>query len=258
MCLIFNHFLWSFVSSEPHLIHTTLAHYESAYERVQGEFEPSASLSSFLKLIQKRWGEDFFTGNWLELGCGLGTTFESLESKSGQVPNIVTGVDFSVQACKRAQQRDNCALLFPVQFEVAQLQGDWPSSWPLFDGILDAHLLHCLCGKSEIAKVLRSSFNQLSPGGKILGEVMITSKSFIPDSGLAYDESTGILRKDAGPVLHTLLPAFDWEQLILSSGLQIFYFEVYSHLRFIHNPKRTRMLETDPELLRFIACKPME
>lgn len=241
--------------SAPRLIHTPLAHYESAYERVSGDYGASVSLLSFLELCQKRWGSDFFGGHWLELGCGCGSTFEGLKADT---PSKVTGADFSTRACARAKARALEHLAFEIDFQTAHLEAIWPTSWRPFDGILDAHLLHCLNGKNEILKALGSCYSHLIPGGALVAEVMISSKHFAPDEGLDYDPRSGLLRRPSGPTLHTLLAAYDWEQLILRSGLQIFYFEVYSHLRFIHNPKREHLLATDPEVLRFIAHKPNE
>jgi len=237
------------MNRRPTLISTALAHYESTYERVIGEYSPSISLSSYLKLCQKRWGEDFFSGHWLELGCGMGSTFESYPSQSR--PQVLA-TDFSTLACERARSRD----LSGFRFECAHLECSWPHDWPEFDGILDSHLLHCLEGTQQIRHVLKNCLKHLKPGGTLVAEVMIDGKNFAPDEGLDFDEGLKVLKRSQGPVLHTLLQAFDWEQLILSAGLQIFYFEVYSHLRFIHNPKRSELLETDPEVLRFIAMRP--
>lgn len=241
--------------TDPRLINTPLAHYESAYERVEGDYGPSTSLVGFLKLIQKRWGQDFFKGHWLELGCGRGFTFEGLE---GGHPLKLTGADFATSACIQAKKRDLKHAPFESEFVSTHLESTWPSSWGEFDGILDAHLFHCLNGKAQIAQALHSCAAHLKAGSALVAEVMISAKHFAPDEGIDFDESTGILKRAGGPTLHTLLAAYDWEQLILTSNLQIFYFEVYSHLRFIHNPKREHLLETDPEVLRFIALKPKE
>ncbi len=241
--------------SGAHLINTPLAHYESAYSRLIGEYAPSQSLVSYLQLCQKRWRRNFFAGNWLELGCGIGSTFEALED---QGPEHVLGVDFSLQATKRASSRDLSNLNFELDFECHHLEREWPVSWGQFDGILDAHLLHCLNGKDEIERSLLNCLKHLAEGAPLVAEVMVHSKCFTPDGELVHDTQSGILKREGGPTLHTLLAAYDWEQILLKCGFQIFYFEVYSHLRFIHNPKRSHMLESDPELLRFIALKPKE
>lgn len=231
------------------LISTTLAHYESAYERCEGQYHPAASLVGLLKLCQRRWGADFCQGHWLELGCGLGSTFEAVEN----APMRILGSDFSTTACRKASMRPNH---LNISYEVARLDASWPGHWSEFSGILDAHLLHCLESKEAVARTLAQALKALAPGGRLVAEVMVAHKNFIPDEGLNYDRESGVLAKAGGPVLHLILSSYDWEQMILRQGFSLFYFEVYSHLKFIHNPKRSELHPMDPEVLRFVAIKP--
>ena len=238
------------MSARPALISTTLAHYESAYERCEGQYYPAASLVGLLKLCQRRWGADFCQGKWLELGCGLGSTFEAVEN----APTQIMATDFSPTACRKAGLRPG---KLSISYEVARLDGNWPLHCPRFDGILDAHLLHCLESKEAVTRTLAQALKALAPGGRLVGEVMVAHKNFVPDEGLNYDSESGVLAKAGGPVLHLVLSAYDWEQMILRPGFSLFYFEVYSHLKFIHNPKRSEIHPMDPEVLRFVATKPM-
>lgn len=231
------------------LISTTLAHYESAYERCEGQYSPAASLVGLLKLCQQRWGAGFCHGHWLELGCGLGSTFEALEN----APEQILGTDFAATACRKARERVS---QLNISYEVARLDSEWPAHWPQFSGILDAHLLHCLESKEAVARTLGQAFKALTHGGRLVGEVMVAHKNFAPDEGLIYDSQSGVLTRTGGPVLHLILSAYDWEQMILRQGFSLFYFEVYSHLKFIHNPRRSELHPMDPEVLRFVATKP--
>lgn len=235
--------------NRPSLISTHLAHYDSAYKRFSGEYHPAASLVGLIELCQKRWNQNFFKGSWLEMGCGVGSTFEAL--KSGK-PDEIIACDFSSIACDKAQARH----IPDIQFEVARLSSPWPAQWPLFDGVLDAHMLHCLRDREEVHSTLKYVFENLKEGGALVAEVMVGSKRFFPDQDLFYEAESGKLTNRQGLVVHLILNAYDWEQLILESGLSLFYFEVYSHLRFIHNPKRDDLGPCDPEVLRFIAIKP--
>lgn len=124
-----------------------------------------------------------------------------------------------------------------------------------WDFILDAHLLHCLIGKSSFEQYFKKVYQCLVSGGHLVLEVMCESKVMsFDDAKQSFDFSTGVLYDEYGPV-RTILPSMLIEKIIIESGLKIVYLRVDEIIKFIPSSHRSESRPNDPDRMRVICLK---
>ena len=107
-------------------------------------------------------------GPALELGCGGGQASLRLVARGF----TVTGIDFAETAIALARQN---AAEAGAEATATFLVGDClalPFGEGAFELVVDNHLLHCIVGAEDRARVLAEVARVLRPGGRLFGESM--------------------------------------------------------------------------------------
>jgi SAM-dependent methyltransferase len=221
-----------------------------AKEYLGQEKDVNSSLLEFLslQLIEDLLG-DTRRGRALELGCGDKGLLEVWPSKDCPGFLEMEGIDLSDYALGLAAK-----LQGRVEYKLADISED-DLGLNRYDLIIDGHCLHTLSSQQKLEQSLKSIFRGLAPGGLLVWETMITHKGLKMGEGWSYNEWSRSYHNSRNGSSRLIFSTFQIEKLLLSVGLQIQYFYILSHQRFIPDDQRQQALPTDPELLRIIAKK---
>jgi hypothetical protein len=84
---------------------------------------------------------------------------------------------------------------------------------------------------------------------------MVMPKKLGLEEGYELDSSTGVLKKN-GIAWRCLVEAFEIEQMIIESGLEIEFFKVLENEKAVLSKERPIPMSSDPDILRVIARAP--
>ncbi len=216
--------------------------YEKVYQNL-GNYDWSApeSLAKFLRQEVFDHPRVGTVQTVLELGCGLGSVFESPELSHLQIQPLC--LDISASAIERAQQRQA-----PGTYQVADVTDPKLFLTSMFDLIIDAHLFHCLVRPSMREAYLANVIKHLKPEtGIFVLETMVAHKRMdVP----GMDHTTGVIGGEYGrKVFHHL----ELEQELLKSGLKIEFLIFTSGLNMVPVADRSEALPTDPQIARALC-----
>ena len=220
--------------------------YDKTYQNL-GQFNwvPADSLASFLKqevFDHPRVGE---IKSVLELGCGVGSVFES-PLLSPLMLNPL-GIDVSETAINRAKERQA-----PGEYQAHNVCSRDFFLAKMFDLIVDAHLYHCITRPSEREQYLKNVIKHLKPETGIFAmETMVAHKRM---DILGLDYSTGVVGGEFGrKIFHHL----ELEQELLKAGLKIEFLIFSSGLNMVPVADREEALPTDPQVARVLCSSPI-
>ncbi|MBH48774.1 MAG: hypothetical protein CME71_11450 [Halobacteriovorax sp.] len=216
--------------------------YDDAYKSLENsEWSPPESLASFLRAEVFEHSRVSGISSVLELGCGMGSVFESPDlSPLGINP---TCVDVSETAISRASERKVTG-----EYLVADVTSPDFFIPTMFDLIVDSHLLHCLTRPSLREAYLANVIKHLKPESGIFAiETMVAHKKMdIP----GFDKLTGIVGGDFGRKVFNHL---ELEQELLKAGLRIEFLIFTSGLNMIPVSGRDEAFITDPQIARALC-----
>lgn len=205
--------------------------------------------STLLKFVLSRLEEDIKSSRsqrLIELGCGNGSLFEffpdDLKNKEFEA------IDFSAAAIKNAKSNFTDS---KVRYSIEDvLDINIQNTYSI---AIDSHLIHCLIGRTEIKKYLKTIYSSLQVGGKFLIETMVSHKNF--ENKYLIDFEDSILKDEDGLKIRTLFSAREWEELFLESGFRIDYLIFPYGQKMITDSNREEALEFDPDVLQVVLVK---
>ncbi len=210
---------------------------ELKYNRIDNYF--SEVISKYFKNIEEI--------QILEIGCGERSCFNDTELN-------VIAIDKSEVKIQKAKSVNNNGMISFLNYSIfdVELEDD-------IDLVADPHCLHCLTGE-DIHSALGIINTALKSNGILASEVMISHSNMkFDDMDLLFD-SPRLLYQHGNKVeqIRTILSANDWEELLSENGFKIEEFIVFEQFNFSAHPYREQSLQTDPQVLRFIAKKSLQ
>jgi|GEM_PF-5807342 SAM-dependent methyltransferase len=218
---------------------------------------PDISVVRFLKSFLWPRVEQLFLDkelSILEVGHGISSLFADakLASLAHQRVKQVQSIDINLKAVEFMQSQQ-----LPLgERQVFKQLDVTKEAWPhCFDLILDHSCFHCLTEKTQQQRYLSSVRRGLVPGGVYFLQSMVMPKKLSLEEGHELDKNTGVLKKD-GLAWRRLVEAFEIEQMIIESGLEIEFFKVLENEKAVLSKERPIPMSSDPDILRVIARAP--
>jgi len=222
--------------------------YDTAYRENSSDMA-STSLVEFFYDLKIKWVDKIDWTSVLELGCGRGEITQILAADF----DLVYAVDFSIEALKKARKRITSSHVHFVYQDAVEL-----GVQQTFDVVFDSHLFHCLPFENSQKKILSHISKRMNLNGYFCLETMVLGSTKYFAGPKFYLDSKGTLWKNNSTQFSTHLPfrrlveSIELEKMVIDSGLEIVYMEVFPNKKFI---LEGIYLDDCPDLCRMIIKK---